>query len=114
MQKSRYGARSALAGLGVLACSGLAQAAPEGELSAARAMEVVNIKGSELSALQGQSFSDYSIMAVSGDKLAAIPFQFDDMNERGFPFVPGGKLKINGTEGKLDGKDELVFMLKDT
>jgi len=55
MQKSRYGARSALAGLGVLACSGLAQAAPEGELSAARAMEVVNIKGSELSALQGQA-----------------------------------------------------------
>jgi hypothetical protein len=80
MQKSRHVTRSALAGLGVLACSGLAQAAPEGELSAARAMEVVDVKGSELGSLKGQSFSDYSVMAVSGGKLTAIPFQFDDMN----------------------------------
>ena len=114
MYKSKQFARKAVAGLGVLACAGMAHAAPEGNLSAAQAMEVVTVRGSDLAALQGQSFSDYSVMVVSGDKLAAIPFQFDDVNERGFPYVPGGKLKINGTEGKLDDKDELVFMLKDT
>lgn len=114
MRKSKVMARSAVARLGVLAWAGLAHAAPEGDLSAARAMEVVNVKGSALGALKGQAFSDYSVMAVSGGKLAAIPFQFDDMNERGFPYVPGGKLKIKGAEGKLDDNDELVFMLKDT
>jgi len=114
MRKCKRMAQGAVAGLGVLACAGLAHAAPEGDLSAARAMEVVNVKGSALGALKGQAFNDYSVMAVAGGKLAAIPFQFDDMNERGFPYVPGGKLKIKGTEGKVDENDELVFMLKDT
>ncbi|PCI50474.1 MAG: hypothetical protein COB51_03295 [Moraxellaceae bacterium] len=95
--------------------AGQAYASPEmiGELSETRAMQVIIIKGEKIPTLLNQASDDYSIMAVSGDKLTAIPFQFDDWNERGFPYVPGGTLKIDGVEGIIEPQDELVFMLRD-
>jgi hypothetical protein len=92
-----------------------AYAAPQGgNLSAARELEVVAIAGSRLSRLMGRDYSEYSVMAVRDGKIAPIPFQFDDMNVRNFPYVPGGKLPIKGAEGKLDANDKLIFMYKDT
>ncbi len=85
-----------------------------GDLSETREMQVMIIKGAKLPSLLGKTSDNYSIMAVSGDALVAIPFQFDDWNERGFPFVPGGTLKVDGQEGIFEDKDELVFMLRDT
>ena len=84
-----------------------------GKLSETRAMQVIIIKGEQIPTLLNQASDDYSIMAVSGDKLKAIPFQFDDWNERGFPYVPGGTLKVDGIEGIIEAQDELVFMLRD-
>ncbi|MDY6942299.1 MAG: hypothetical protein SVU69_04725 [Pseudomonadota bacterium] len=98
-----------------VAMMGATNAAPIGEpLGAARQLEVAVIKGEKLTALSGQATADYSVMAVVDGQLAPIPYQFDDINERGFPYVPGGKFAINGTEGVLDAQDELVFMFKDT
>ena len=85
-----------------------------GDLSETREMQVRIIKGAKLPTLLGKTSANYSIMAVSGEALVAIPFQFDDWNERGFPFVPGGTLKADGQEGIFEDKDELVFMLRDT
>ncbi|MBL4608884.1 MAG: hypothetical protein JKY01_13790 [Pseudomonadales bacterium] len=94
----------------------LAQASANllGDLPETREMKVRIIKGAELPMLLGKISADYSIMAVSGGALVPIPFQFDDWNTRGFPFVPGGTLAVDGKEGVFEEKDELVFMLRDT
>ncbi|HEX4975443.1 MAG TPA: hypothetical protein VFV48_06130 [Pseudomonadales bacterium] len=92
-----------------------AYALPEGgELSPARAIEVSVIKGNILTPLLGKSSEIYSVMAVVDGKLQAIPFQFDDVNERGFVYTPGGKLKINGQENIIEEQDQLALMYKDT
>lgn len=92
----------------------LASTAAAAELSPARSIEVVTVKGNDLGDLQGQAFDQYSVMALKDGALTPIPYQFDDINKRGFPYVPGGELPIDGKEGVVDGGDELVFMLRDT
>ena len=89
----------------------LVQAEP---LSPARQIEVTVVSGKSLPLLQGKKFDLYSVMVVSDGKLIPIPFQFDDRNEVGLIYVPGGKLKISGEVGVLEEQDELAFMLKDT
>ena len=79
-----------------------------------RELEVSIVTGKSLPKLLGQSFDNYSVMVVTGDKLAAIPFQFDDIDSNGYPYVTGQKPKIKGQEGVMEEHDELVFMLKDT
>lgn len=53
-------------------------------------------------------------MAVVDNQLQAIPFQFDDVNKRGFIYAPGGKLEIDGQENILEPQDQLAIMYKDT
>ena len=83
-------------------------------LSPARQIEVTAISGEVLPLLQGKKFDQYSVMVVSNGKLTPIPFQFDDRNEVGLIYVPGGKIKASGEVGVLEEQDELAFMLKDT
>lgn len=83
------------------------------ELSPAREIEVVTVKGASLPELLGKLPDNFSVMAVSGGRLVPIPFQFDDMDMRGLPYVPGGVLEISGTENIIEAHDELAFMLKD-
>lgn len=85
-----------------------------GKLSETREMQLIVLKGAKLPTLLGKNAKNYSVMAVSGDKLAPIPFQFDDWNVRGFPYVPGGTIKVDGQEDIIEAKDELAFMLRDT
>ena len=85
-----------------------------GNLSETREMQLIVLKGATLPALLGKNAKNYSVMAVSGGKLAPIPFQFDDWNVRGFPYVPGGTIKVEGQEDIIEAKDELAFMLRDT
>ena len=85
-----------------------------GNLSETREMQLIVLKGAKLPSLLGKNAKNYSVMAVSGDKLAPIPFQFDDWNVRGFPYVPGGTIKVEGQEDIIEAKDELAFMLRDT
>lgn len=95
--------------------SGQAFSAPQlmGELPQTRGMQAVIIKGDKTPGLLNKASKNYSIMAVSNGKLNPIPYQFDDWNERGFPYVPGGTLKVEGVEGVIEPQDELVFMLRD-
>ena len=86
----------------------------EAMLSPARAIEVSIIKGEQLPALLGNGFENYSVMALVDNKLQAIPYQFDDMNLRGFVYAPGGKLEINGKENIFEAQDQLAIMYKDT
>lgn len=90
-------------------------ALPDGdELSPARAIEVSVIKGELLTPLLGNNANNYSVMAVVDAQLQAIPFQFDDVNKRGFIYAPGGKLEIDGQENILEPQDQLALMYKDT
>jgi len=84
-----------------------------GELPETREMQVIVINGDQTPKLLNQKSDKYSVMAVSGDTLVPIPYQFDDKNERGFPFVPGGTLKVDGVEGVIEPQDELALMLRD-
>ena len=86
----------------------------ETKLSPARAIEVSIIKGEQLPALLGNSIENYSVMALVDNKFQAIPFQFDDMNLRGFVYAPGGKLEIEGKENIFEAHDQLAIMYKDT
>ena len=99
------------------ACASMvAQASSDllGDLPETREMQVRVLKGASTPALLGKKSADYSIMAVSNGALIAIPFQFDDWNVRGFPHVPGSTIAAVGTEGIIEEKDELAFMLRDT
>lgn len=84
------------------------------KISAARHAETIIIKGEDLSSIIGEQFERYSLMAVVGGNLQAIPFQFDDVNIKGFPYVPGGSISVDGSEMIMDAKDELVFMYIDS
>ena len=77
-----------------------------------RKYEVTVIKGADLP-ITGQPIEGYSVMAIENGKLSPIPFQFDDINTKGLPFVPGAAVKIDGIENIFEAKDELAFMYKD-
>jgi hypothetical protein len=85
-----------------------------GKLSETREMQLIVLKGEKLPTLLGKNAKNYSVMVVSGKKLQPIPYQFDDWNVRGFPYVPGGTIKVEGQEDIIEVKDELAFMLRDT
>lgn len=98
-----------------MVCSSAVFALPQGgELSGARQIEVSTILGSQIPGVLGKAFNDYSVMAVVDGKLSPIPFQFDERNNKGFLFVSGGKVPVDGQEGVLEAHDELAFMYSDT
>ncbi|PCI50957.1 MAG: hypothetical protein COB51_02815 [Moraxellaceae bacterium] len=103
-----------LAGVITACCAFQANAAADDTLSAARDMQLAIVKGSAIEKVLGQSSDDYSVMVFNGTELAPIPFQFDDLNDKGFPYVPGGSLAIEGQEGIIEAQDELVFMIRDS
>ncbi|PCJ13421.1 MAG: hypothetical protein COB04_16465 [Gammaproteobacteria bacterium] len=103
-----------LAGVLAAGCAFQAQAMGEDTLSAARGMQLAIVKGSDIEKVLGHSSDDYSVMVFNGSELAPIPFQFDDLNDKGFPYVPGGSLVIDGQEGIIEAQDELVFMIRDS
>ena len=92
-----------------------AMAFPEGgSISPARAIELSVIKGEQLTPLLNKQSEHYSVMSIIDEQLVPIPFQFDDVNLRGFVFTPGGKLVIDGEEGIFEEQDQLALMYKDT
>ena len=82
-------------------------------LSPARSIEVAVVAGGKLPALIGKQYANYSVMVADGEVLSPIPYQFDERNEGGFLYAPGGSLELVGTEHVFDKEDELAFMLKD-
>lgn len=100
-------------GLGGLAVACAAAATPALALDAVQELRVVTVKGEKLTQLTGKRFDGYSVMASSNGRLQPIPFQFDELNQRGFPYVPGGSIPIDGQENVFEAQDMLVFMFKD-
>lgn len=79
----------------------------------ARHLEVTVIKGHQLPFALGEPSKNYSLMVSNAGTLVPIPYQFDDLNIKGLTFVPNAKVPVDGEEGIIDPKDELVFMYKD-
>lgn len=74
----------------------------------------VQMKGENFTKLKGKCLSKLSIMAVRGDGLVPIPFQFDEFDETGLVYIDTVRLnKPEGEPGVLDDSDELVFMFRD-
>ena len=84
------------------------------QLSPSYSRHVNIIKGSELPMLLGKSSKNFSIMVIKDNTFTPIPYQFDDVDILGFPYVPNGYFEINGKEDIIEPQDELVFMLRDT
>lgn len=83
-------------------------------LSPAHSRHLTIIKGAELPMLLDKSADSFSVMAVNDESFIPIPYQFDDIDVMGFPYVPNGYFEINGQEGIVEDQDELAFMFKDT
>ena len=83
------------------------------QMSPARNLEVTIVTGKELPKLLNKSVEPYSVMAISDNNLAPIPFQFDDLNVKNLVHVPGGKIPVQGQEGIFEEGDQLAFMYKD-
>ena len=84
------------------------------QLSPSYSRHVNIIKGSELPMLLGKSSKNFSIMVMKDNTFIPIPYQFDDVDILGFPYVPNGYFEIEGKEDIIESQDELVFMLRDT
>lgn len=76
----------------------------------------VRIKGEKLTLLLGRELPNLSLMAVWNGQLQAIPFQFDEYdNKSGYIHIKDvNPFPIAGKENVLDGRDELSFMYRDT
>lgn len=74
----------------------------------------VVIRANKLKAAQNLDINNLSLKAVRGGKLIDIPFQIDEFDETGLIWIEGkNKKDAQGTPGKYDGFDELVFMFRD-
>ncbi|MGB3134748.1 MAG: hypothetical protein WBB04_09305, partial [Candidatus Macondimonas sp.] len=93
----------------------LSQAIEKLDLTHYAYLHPVVIKGKEVSELIGQSVGDISVMVVRGGRMQPIPFQIDEMDQKGWVYLPDvSPNKLEGTYGKIDPVDELVFMYRDT
>lgn len=75
----------------------------------------VIMKAPELLGLNGKAIDSLSVMSVRGGKLIPIPYQIDEIDEKGWVYTgDDSPYDIKGKEGILDEDDELVFMYRDT
>ena len=110
-------AQSAGIGIGwvLLLWSWSCMATSAGELSQERRQHVVVVTAERFgAALSGMAVERLSLQAVRDGELTPIPFQIDEINQRGNPYFPRGGVAIAGEEGAFDANDELVFMLRDS
>lgn len=76
---------------------------------------VVMKASEELTSLKGKTIDSLSIMSVRDGKLIPIPYQIDEIDEKGWVYTgDDAPYDIKGKEGILDEDDELVFMYRDT
>ena len=93
----------------------LAQAIERLDLTHYSYLYPVVIKGSAVTGLVGQSVERVSVMVVRGDRMQPVPFQIDEMDEKGWVYLPEvSPNKVQGRYGLIDPVDEIVFMYRDT
>lgn len=72
------------------------------------------IRGYEFPQLRGTPIARLSLMAVRGERMIPIPFQFDEYDRSGLIWIEGvSRDRPEGTPGVFDDFDELVFMFRD-
>jgi hypothetical protein len=83
-------------------------------LSAERYRHISTLTVKDLPVLNKKPISDLSVQAIIDGELQPIPFQIDEMNQKGNFYYEAKEAPILGELGLLDEKDELVFMYHDT
>ncbi|NLH48459.1 MAG: hypothetical protein GX444_07630 [Myxococcales bacterium] len=103
----------AIAGICLLLTLGLTVTAAFAEgKTMTRTEDSVIVRGDRLSGAQGWPIALTRLYRLDGEKATPVPFQIDERlpnNEYALPF---GRNK-SADDGKIDGNDELVFMIKD-
>lgn len=106
--------RSLLAPLaGLLLLLGTASTATA--LTKAEESRLVTVPGSQFPHLLGSELRRYALLSMKDGRLRAIPLQFVERSEEGFPyFAADDSTRPNGDANRLDASDELIFQLEDT
>lgn len=86
---------------------------PSVDTRAISEQKIIEIKGVELPALVGKSFSNLTLFAVRQGMLLPIPHQCEDFDDEGYSWFKQSKAPLRGREGVLDGHDSLLFRFAD-
>lgn len=76
--------------------------------------KVIEINGSELGDVLGESINRLSLEVFKNGKFYSIPSQIDEFDEEGGVYFKKSKIPLDGAPGIVDVNDKLYFMLKDT
>lgn len=85
-------------------------------LTKAEALRVMSVPHAQLpDAIKARTWliSDLSLAVVRKGQLEPIPFQIDEINQEGFPDTAQMGIASSGQPKVWDGRDELLFMLRD-
>lgn len=86
---------------------------PHVDTRAISEQKIIEIKGVELPALEGKSFSNLTLFAVKQGMLLPIPHQCEDFDDEGYSWFKESKAPLRGREGVLDAHDSLLFRFAD-
>jgi len=80
-----------------------------------RSEDPVVMIASQLPGMQDAQIAKMAFMKWEGEKFSPVPFQVDEVAKNGLYVYPEGpKANPEDGDGLLNGKDELVFMARDT
>ena len=89
-------------------------AIPSASVASPRTWQPLIIQGSQAPQLCKRPLNQFEVLAMRDGKLAAIPFQIDQVNADGNYVLPEGPQPIAPQHpGVLDAKDEIVMMIAD-
>ena len=71
-------------------------------LTAAEAVKLVEIDGSDLSSLYNEKYKDIQVFAIKYGRLVNIPSQFNEYDQFNHPYFKKGKEKLIGTPDVID------------
>lgn len=100
-------------GLGGLLLTHSVFAITPAEIDLIRKQQVIELKGVDLPMLLGKSANQMSVLAYQNGKLESVPYQFDDIDEKGAVFMSQGKEKLRGRLDIFEAHDSLLLMYKD-
>lgn len=93
----------------------LAKAIERLDLSHYAYLHPVVVKGEDVPDLIGRQVNEVSVMVVRGERMMPIPFQIDELDHKGWVWLPDvSPNDLAGTYEQIDEDDELVFMYRDT
>lgn len=78
-----------------------------------RKIDPLILKGKDC-VITGKAPADYGLYAVNKGRLIPVPFQIDEVDNKGVYVLTGGKDKGRDDDSSFDANDELVFMSLDT